>query len=418
MLEDLLGGSLSFGIDAFDGTHAGPGGVTARVVVRSPQALRYIAGAPGELGFARAYVAGDLDIQGDIYDVLREADRLRNLHVSPHILWSLLRAGGLRTLRAPKPPAEEVRLRGKRHSRARDAAAIAHHYDVSNEFYRLVLGPSMTYSCAVFRCESDSLEQAQKNKLDLVCRKLGLRPGMRLLDVGCGWGSLVVHAAQHFGVQAVGVTVSREQAAYADAIVCNAGLEDRIEIRLQDYREVADGPYDAIASIGMFEHVGERLDGYLSHLLALLLPGGRLLNHGISRGHRMGFTATRAERRGFVERYVFPDRELHEIGRVVSAIQQVGFEVGHVEGLRDHYALTLRHWVSNLEKHWDRAVRHVGAGRARAWRLHMAASAIGSESNRTSVHQVLAVRPTGDRTQLPLRPSWECDDSTAFSPTL
>src|SRR6185369_10762618 len=147
-------------------------------------------------------------------------------------------------------------------------------------------------------------------------------------------------------------------------------------------------------------------------------PGGRLLNHGISRGHRMGFVATRAERRGFIERYVFPDSELHEMGRVVSAIQQVGFEVGHVEGLRDHCALTLRHWVSNLEKHWDRAARHVGAGRARVWRLYMAASAIGFESNRTSVHQVLAVRPTGDRTQLPLRPSWECDDSTVGSPAL
>jgi cyclopropane-fatty-acyl-phospholipid synthase len=322
----------------------------------------------------------------------------------------------LRTLRRGKPPAEEVRLRGKRHSRARDAAAIAHHYDVSNEFYRLVLGPSMTYSCAVFRSENDTLEQAQANKLDLVCRKLGLRPGMRLLDVGCGWGTLVVHAARHFGVDAVGVTVSREQASYAEAVVFNAGLEHNVEIRLQDYREVADGPYDAISSIGMFEHVGaDRLDEYLAHLLALLYPGGRLLNHGISRGHRMGFDGdSRFARNGFIERYVFPDGEFHEIGRVVSAVQRAGFEVGHVEGLRDHYALTLRRWGANLEKHWDRAVRHVGVGRARVWRLYMAASAIGFESNRTSVHQVLAVRPTGDRTLLPLRPDWE----TALAPTI
>jgi cyclopropane-fatty-acyl-phospholipid synthase len=416
-LEELLGGSLTFGIEAFDGTRAGPASANTKVVVRTPRALRYIAGTPGELGFARAYVAGDLEIQGDIYDVVREAERLRNVHPSPHVIWSLLRAGGAGMLRRPTPPAEEIRLRGKRHTRARDAAAIAHHYDVSNEFYRLVLGPSMTYSCAVFRSEDDTLEQAQTNKLDLVCRKLGLRPGMRFLDIGCGWGSLVMHAAKHFGVYAVGVTVSREQAAYAERLAYDEGIEEHVAIRHQDYREVADGPYDAIASIGMFEHVGaERLDLYLSHLLALLLPGGRLLNHGVSRGHRMGFARDkRAERNGFIDRYVFPDSELHEVGRVVSAIQTAGFEVGHVEGLRDHYALTLRHWVANLEKHWDRAVRCVGANRARVWRLYMAGSAIGFESNRTSIHQVLAVRPTGDRTHLPLRPNWERNTTTPTS---
>ena len=273
----------------------------------------------------------------------------------------------------------------------------------------------MTYSCAVFRSPGDTLEQAQQNKLDLVCRKLGLRPGMRLLDVGCGWGSLVVHAGRYYGVDAVGVTVSREQAAYAEAFVCNAGVEDRVEIRLQDYREVSGGNYDAISSIGMYEHVGRaRLAEYLSHLLTLLRPGGRLLNHGITRGHRMGFDGDGGfARNGFIERYVFPDGEFHEAGYVVSAIQRAGFEVGHVEGLRDHYALTLRRWVANLEKHWDRAVRYVGLGRARVWRLYMAASAVGFERNRTSVHQVLAVRPTGEQTQLPLRPDWEVEVPSA-----
>jgi cyclopropane-fatty-acyl-phospholipid synthase len=311
-----------------------------------------------------------------------------------------LRRTGLRRLEVPP---EEARLRGRRHSRRRDARAVAHHYDVSNAFYRMVLGPSMTYSCAVWERPDVTLEQAQEAKVELVCRKLGLEPGMRLLDIGCGWGGMVVHAAARHGVRAVGVTVSRRQAEWADKAVAEAGLADRVEIRYQDYRDVDDGPFDAISSIGMFEHVGRsRLETYFDGVRRLLRPGGRLLNHGISRPPNRG--RTRFRRRSFIDRYVFPDGELHEIGAVVSTIQERGLEVRHVEGLREHYALTLRAWVRNLEASWDAAVAEVGPGRARVWRLYMAASALNFEAGRTQVHQVLAVRPDRGRSGLPLRP--------------
>ena len=226
-------------------------------------------------------------------------------------------------------------MHGRRHSPDRDSAAIAHHYDVSNDFYAIVLGPSMTYSCAVWPTPETTLEEAQAAKHDLICRKLGLRPGMRLLDVGCGWGSLAIHAARHYGVNAVGVTLSRRQAEYAIDAVKEARVDDQVEIRVQDYRDVHDGPFDAISSIGMFEHVGvARLDEYFSCLYSLVRPQGRLLNHGISRtpGRRSRFG-----RRSFIDRYVFPDGELHEIGSVVSRVQRAGFEVRHVENLREHY---------------------------------------------------------------------------------
>ena len=292
-----------------------------------------------------------------------------------------------------EPPPEEARLRGARHSRARDAQAIAHHYDVSNDFYRLFLGETMTYSCAYFATPETPLADAQRAKYDLICRKLGLRPGMRLLDVGCGWGGMAMHAAEHFGVQAVGVTVSQRQVDYARDAVAAAGLGDRVEIRLQDYRDVADGPFDAISSIGMFEHVGaSRLGEYFGRLHALLRPGGRLLNHGICRPRG----SRGLSRASFAGRYVFPDGELHEVGIVAQAMQGRGFEVRDTQSLREHYALTLRHWVRNLEENWDEAVRIAGAGRARVWRLYMAGSAENFARGRTTVHQVLAVRPRSD----------------------
>ncbi len=245
---------------------------------------------------------------------------------------------------------------------ARDREAVSHHYDVSNEFYRLFLGPSLTYSCAVFSDDDMSLEDAQASKYELVSRKLDLQPGMRLLDVGCGWGGMAMHAADRHDVMAVGVTVSTRQVELASKRVAEAGLADRVQIRNQDYRLVTDGPFDAISSIGMFEHVGEaRLAEYFGHLYDLLPPGGRLLNHGISRPPNPdGRLKAKFSRRGFIDRYVFPDGELHEIGRVVSIVQQAGFEVRHVESLREHYAKTLRHWVANLEAHWDEAVELVG----------------------------------------------------------
>jgi cyclopropane-fatty-acyl-phospholipid synthase len=407
LVERVLGSDLPIAVEAYDGSRVGPADAAATLQIKSRDALLRIVTAPGELGMARAYVAGDLDLDGDIWALLGLRDRLPNVRLERSVMLELVRElGGWRAIRPLPPPPEEVRLHGRRHSRARDAAAISHHYDVSNEFYRLVLGPSLTYSCAVFRDPSDTLEQAQENKYELICRKLGLEPGMRLLDVGCGWGGMVMHAAKHHGVRAVGVTVSRQQAELAEKRVAEAGLSDEVEIRVQDYRDVRDGPFDGISSIGMFEHVGEaKLGEYFDRLRALVTPHGRLLNHGISRpaGQR-----ARLPYRSFVNRYVFPDGELHEVGRVVSAIQKAGFEVRHVENLREHYNLTLRQWVANLERNWAQAVAEVGEGRARVWRLYMAGSAINFEAGRTHIHQVLAAPSTDDGVSgLPLRPRFE-----------
>ena len=407
LVDEVLGGDIPLAVQAYDGSRAGPEDADTTLVVRSPDALHRILAAPGELGMARAYVAGDLDLDGDIWALLALRDRMEHVRLPPRALLRLVdELGGWRSVRRLAPPKEEARLRGRRHSKARDAAAISHHYDVSNDFYRLVLGPSMTYSCAVFHDTSDTLEEAQDNKYELICRKLGLEPGMRLLDVGCGWGGMVLHAAAHHGVQAVGVTISKRQADLAAKRVVEAGLSDQVEIRLQDYRDVDDGPYDAISSIGMFEHVGEaRLSEYFGRLRSLLRPEARLLNHGISHppGHR-----PRLPNRSFANRYVFPDGELHEVGRVVSLMQQAGFEVRHLETLREHYGLTLRRWVANLEEAWDDAVAEAGEARARVWRLYMAGAALNFEAGRTQIHHILATPDADDgRAGLPLRPRFE-----------
>jgi cyclopropane-fatty-acyl-phospholipid synthase len=408
LVDDVLGGGLPIAVEAYDGSRSGPVDAPATIVIRSPDALRRIVTAPGELGLARAYVSGDLELQGSIWALLELRDRIPDVQLEPKTMLRLVRElGGWREVRPLPPPDEEVRLRGWRHSKARDAAAISHHYDVSNAFYRLVLGPSLTYSCAVWHDPDDTLEAAQANKYELICRKLDLRPGMRLLDVGCGWGGMVMHAAQNHSVQAVGITISRQQAELAEKRVAEAGLSDQVQIRVQDYREVADGPFDGISSIGMFEHVGEaRLAEYFECLQRLVRPEGRLLNHGISRPARS--EKARLPRRSFINRYVFPDGELHEVGRVISITQDAGFEVRHVESLREHYALTLRRWVANLEAHWDEAVSEVGAPRARVWRLYMAGSAVNFEAGRSQVHQVLSVpREPGGVSGLPLRPVFE-----------
>jgi len=290
---------------------------------------------------------------------------------------------------------------GRRHSRRRDAAAISHHYDVGNDFYALVLGPSLVYSCGVWADEQVGLEAAQEAKLDLICRKLGLKPGMRVLDVGCGWGSFALHAAQRYGAQVVGVTLSREQANLARRRVVEAGLGDQVEIRVQDYRAVSDGPFDAIASVGMSEHVGRsETPGYVERLHSLLRPGGRLLNHAIAWNAGGGPDPTT-----FIARYVFPDGELQSLTEMVGAIEAGGFEVLDVQALRRHYGLTLRAWVQRLEEHWDVAVQLVGEGRARVWRLYMTASALAFEAGREGVHQILAQRPGGAEPPL-LRSEW------------
>jgi cyclopropane-fatty-acyl-phospholipid synthase len=403
LISDVLGQDVPIRIVAYDGSKAGPDRSEVALKILTPRALARLATAPGTLGLARAYVTGELEVDGDVYDVLnamadltlQDLTRKEQLQLASRLFPVWLR-------HRQSPPEFEYRPPGRLHSKFRDSKAISHHYDVSNRFYEWVLGPSMAYTCAVYATKDTTLEEAQAAKHELVCRKLGIEQGMRVLDVGCGWGSFLLHAAERHGVRGVGVTISARQAELARDRVAETGLADRIEIRLADYRDVRDGPFDAISSIGMFEHVGlSRLGLYFTRLHDLLRPEGRLLNHGIARppGRR-----TPIRRRTFVNRYVFPDGELHEVGAVVSAVQAACFEVRHTETLREHYALTLRAWVRNLEENWDEAVAEVGAPRARIWRLYMAGSALGFEAGRLQVHQVLAVRPDNGRSGMPLAP--------------
>jgi len=410
----MLGPAPAIGFEFWDGSAVLPEGEypgTMRVL--SADALRHLAWAPGELGFGRAYVSGTLELDGDIFETVRALrstaprDTRINLDTARQVLTTAREAvGAAREVgalgrRPPLPPEEARPSHAGLHTKGRDAAAISHHYDVSNDFYGLVLGPSMTYSCARFAAPEDTelrganpavtLADAQAAKHDLICRKLGLdeRPGMRLLDVGCGWGSMAMHAASVYGAQVVGVTISRAQAELARKRIAEAGLTESVEIRLSDYRELRNEQFDAISSIGMFEHVGtKRTAEYFETLRALLRPQGRLLNHAIS---AVGGSVMSG--RSFVGRYVFPDGELIDVGQVVLAMEQAGFEVRDVDALREHYALTLRHWVGNLEGAWDRAVSLVGEGRARVWRLYMAASAVGFEGGGLGLHQVLGVAP-------------------------
>ncbi|MEV6649365.1 cyclopropane-fatty-acyl-phospholipid synthase family protein [Streptomyces sp. NPDC051219] len=426
LADELLGTPFPVRIRAWDGSESGPPGAPT-LVIRHRRAVRRLMWRPGELGLARAWVAGELDVEGDLYETM---DRLAGL------LWQRGRdgRGALESVRDPRlraaarelvslagpwlpppPPAEEIRRRsGPLHTKHRDRQAISHHYDVGNDFYERVLGPSMVYSCAYWD-EGSTLESAQRDKLDLVCRKLALKEGDRLLDVGCGWGSMAIHAAGEFGVRVTGITLSREQAAYARKRIAEEGLTDRIEIRVQDYRDVNDGPYEAISSIGMAEHVGSaRYREYADALFGLLKPGGRLLNHQIARRPEKDESAYRVDE--FIDAYVFPDGELAPLGRTVGTLEEAGFEVRDVESIREHYALTLRAWVANLEAHWRDAVRYTSPGRARIWRLYMAASALSFERNRIGVNQVLAVRTGSDgRTGMPLRArTWNraADDRT------
>jgi cyclopropane-fatty-acyl-phospholipid synthase len=407
-LASVLGSPLPLRIRFWDGSQIGPEEAPACVTLRSPRALRHMIWAPGELGLARAYVAGDIDLmEGTPWDLLAVRDTL----VHPHEHYrpgfglratlDLARALGRDLIGPPpRPPEVEARPRGRLHSPVRDRQAITHHYDVSNAFYRLLLGPTMTYSCAYWAEPGAGLDVAQEAKYELICRKLNLQPGQRLLDVGCGWGGMVMHAARHHGVRAVGVTISTEQHDLAKLRVRDAGLEDRVEIRLQDYRELGDEAFDAISSVGMFEHVGaRRMATYMEQLAGHLHLGGRLLNHAISRPSGPSGIA----RNSFIARYVFPDGELLEVGRVVSAMQNAGLEVRDVESLREHYALTLRAWSDNLEQSWPAAVAAVGEARARVWRLYIPACAVAFEDARISIHQVLAVK-TQDRvpTRMPL----------------
>ena len=407
MLDALVGSPSPIRIEFWDGSAVGPTDGPGTLTVRSLDALRRIIWAPGELGLGRAYVAGDLDADGDVIAMLsaiairtrrNPANIIRN---APPVLASAQRLGALG--RPPTPPACEYRPSGLRsHTLRRDAQAIRHHYDVSNTFYEFVLGESMTYSCARFADPSMTLAEAQASKHEHICRKLGLAPGQRLLDIGCGWGSMAIHAARNHGVDVVGITISPAQAERARARVAAAGLADRVEIRLQDYRELGTERFDAVSSIGMSEHVGNKnLETYFDIIRAVLGPHGRLLNHAIS-----SVGGSRLSRSSFAYRYVFPDGELIDIARSVQAMQRAGFEIRDVESLREHYATTLRHWVANLDNNWDAAVDEVGEERARVWRLYMAASAVGFGDGGLNLHQVLVSVPdeNGGSGMPPTRP--------------
>jgi cyclopropane-fatty-acyl-phospholipid synthase len=399
VIESSFGREIPIRFEFWDGSHLSPPAQTvATLRFLSADAIRRLMWMPNELGLGRAYVAGDIELDGDLFDVVvafrdakpEIADAGRAWRVLPTALVAAKRAGAL-GLPVPPPP-EEARLKGWRHSLRRDASAIGHHYDVGNDFYRLVLGKVMTYSCARFAQPDATLDEAQTAKHDLICRKLGLHehPGARLLDVGCGWGSMAIHAALNYDARAVGITISNAQAELARKRVEEAGVADRVEIRLQDYRDLAGETFDAISSVGMSEHVGHgKIDTYFAKLRSVLATQGRLLNHAISSvgGSKLG-------PRSFVGRYVFPDGELIDVGEVVLAMERAGFEVRDVESLREHYARTLRMWVSNLESNWDEAVRLVGEPRAKVWRLYMAGSAIGFEDGGIAIHQVLGVVPS------------------------
>jgi cyclopropane-fatty-acyl-phospholipid synthase len=418
----LLGDHPPVRITLWDGSQLGADDGPGTIHLRSPDALRRMLWAPGELGLARAYVAGDLDVSGDLramLAVLRPAGRglsvADGLKATPKALAAARRIGAL----GPPlpPPAIEATPKGRRHSIRRDRQAVSHHYDVGNDFYALVLGPSLTYSCAYYAEPDLDLTAAQAAKSELICRKLGLheRPGQRLLDVGCGWGSLAIHAAVRHDARVVGVTISEQQATLARRRAEAEGVADRVEIRLQDYRELKGERFDAVSSVGMFEHVGAaRTAEYFSVIRSVLGPEGRFLNHAIS-----SVGSSQLSPRSFVGRYVFPDGELLDVGEVVLAMEQAGFEVRDVEGLREHYARTLRAWVANLEAGWERAVELVGEPRARVWRLYMTASILGFEDGGNGLHQVLGVvaDPSGRSGMPPTRNDLRVPESAYRTPS-
>ncbi len=405
---------LPFRLTAFDGSNAGPIEAPVGIHVVRRRALTYILTAPGDLGMARAYIAGDIEFIGvhpaDPYPLLRAmADGMHLRRPGLTDITSIIRGLGVSTLKPIAPPPQEApprwrrTLHGLRHSKSRDADAISRHYDVSNTFYEHVLGISMAYTCAVYPNSDADLGTAQENKFRLVFDKLDLRPGQRLLDIGCGWGSMVRYAARR-GVRVIGATLSAEQAEWAQRAIRDEGLQDLAEVRFQDYRDVAESEFDAISSIGLTEHIGvENYPAYFKLLRDKLRPGGRLLNHCITRPENDSPVKSEA----FIDRYVFPDGELTGSGRIITDLQNTGFEVRHSENLREHYGLTLRDWCANLQNGWDACVAEVGIGTAKVWGLYMAASRLGFERNNIQLHQVLAVKPglNGD-SAVPLRPWW------------
>jgi len=359
--------------------------------VRRPTALAHFLSAPGTLGLGRAYVDGSLAVD-DLDGAFLVVDEWEppELAVSDRVRLGLALVAAAAPGGLPRRPGLELILRGQLHSAERDAAAVRYHYDVGNEFFSLFLDESMTYSCAIFSRGATTLQEAQRTKLDLVASKLDLKPGMRILDVGCGWGSFAIHAATEYGVEVVGITLSEQQAELARERVAQAGVAEKIEIRVQDYRRLPQASFDAIASIGMAEHVGDRqADVYAQTLFDLLKPGGVLLNHAIA---ALDPGADPLEDL-FSTRYVFPDGEPLPLSRVQLALERAGFHSEHVEGFREDYAETLRHWARRLDEHIERAEELAGVERTRVWRLYLRAAGHGFSTGLTAVYQVKARRP-------------------------
>ncbi|MDJ0499001.1 MAG: cyclopropane-fatty-acyl-phospholipid synthase family protein [Acidimicrobiia bacterium] len=367
----------------------GPPDATSTIALKHPGALRSMLLPPNDLSAGEAYVFDDVDFEGDIFAILefgaRLAEAKRGAVTKGRLLWLLRQLPEeIRRDESDRPG-----ISGKRHSPTRDRKAVTHHYDTGNDFFAQFLDPAMVYSCAHFLSPTESLEEAQRRKLDLVCRKLRLVPEMRLLDVGCGWGALVIHAAREYGVRATGITLSGEQAAEARRRVEEAGVGGRVEILERDYRDLS-GEFDAIASIGMVEHVGRKeLVGYFEDLRKVLAPGGQILNHGIVTRDRKVRRVTPT----FVNTYVFPDGELVPLDTVAGSAEDAGLEVRDAESLRASYALTLRHWVANLERNREAAVAAAGEKVYRVWRAYMAGSAVAFERAAISVYQLLLSDP-------------------------
>jgi cyclopropane-fatty-acyl-phospholipid synthase len=382
-----------FTIELWDGSRVPSTRHGPTLTIRSPRAIGHLLRAPGELGLGRAYVCGEIEVD-DLDGVISLLGRWNapalGLPQRLRLAAGALRAAGLH--RPPPPPAAELRPDRRRHTKRRDAEAVRHHYDVSNEFFALFLDETMTYSCALFEAGIETLEDAQRAKLELICRKLELEDGRRMLDIGCGWGSLAIHAARQHGASVVGITLSEPQAKLARALAHEAGVGDRVEFRVMDYRDLRGERFDAVASIGMVEHVGEaQIDEYAHGIAGALEPGGRVLNHGIvsvplsERGAHIGGE--------FSNRYVFPDGELLNMSRMMRAFERAGFEALNVENLHTDYAETLRHWTSRFERRLDEAERLAGPERVRVWRLYLRAARNSFETGRTAVYQLLCSRP-------------------------
>lgn len=400
MVANGLG--INLPLTLWDGTRLGPSDGPYRIVLNAPWSARSLLLPPTDKSAGQAYVHGDVDVDGDLFTALHALSDLHEGHLGVRARARILRD----LVRLPAPPdrseVRRARLRGAAHTKARDRAAIAHHYDLPAAFYDTFLDANRVYSCAYFSSPDEPLDTAQERKLDLVCRKLRLRPDERLLDIGCGWGSLLLHAASTYGVRGVGVTLSETQAQVARQRIAEAGLQDRVEIRLQDYRDVTER-FDAVASVGMVEHVGPRnLEEYAHQLYARLVDGGRVLNHGITTGIRATQERVGTER-DFIGTYVFPDGGLVPAWRMLQELQTAGFVATDLQQLRPHYALTLRAWVGRLARNWDEAVEIAGLPAARTWRLYMAGSAVAFERGQLGVIQILGTRGLPD---LPLRRDW------------